>query len=126
MVQGNMALRPSKDYAVQLSYIMNRKYILIAYANYSDDYFVQLPYQSSEELVLIYKTLNWDHKWTVGVNLVVPFRAWSPDMKMHYANQNLDMDNFRDSRAFILSFSYKFGGYKSKLKKDVDTSRFGQ
>lgn len=223
-VQGNRGLRPSKDYSGQLSYILNGKYILTAYTNYSDDYFVQLPYQSSDELTLIYQTLNWDHKLTAGVNLIIPFKpvdfidarltlngfydraksshfhdvsfdnenyvlytrldntfkltrqlvfeltaayltpniqgpadltrmwmvdgglkwtfvqknaelrlkatdwfnTWSPDMRMHYANQHLDMNIFSDSRALTLSFTYKFGGYKSRERKAVDTSRFGR
>lgn len=223
-IHGNRDLRPSKDYSAQLSYIFKGKYILTAYTNYSDDYFVQLPYQSSERLALIYKTLNWDNKLTAGVNLIIPFKpiefldsrltlngfydraksdhfhdisfdnenlvfysrldntfklasnlqfelsgayltpniqgpadltkmwmvdaglkwtfaknnaelrlkgtdlfnTWSPDMKMHYANQNLNMNILPDSRAITLSFTYKFGGYKKQERKEVDTSRFGQ
>ena len=29
------------------------------------------------------------------------------------------------SRAFTLNLSYRFGGYKKKNLKEVDTSRFG-
>ncbi len=223
-LQGNRDLRPSKEYDAQLSYILKGKYILTAYANYSDDYFVQLPYQSPDRLALIYKTLNWDNKLTVGINLIVPFRpiewldsrltlngfydraksdhfhdisfdnenlvlysrldntfrlasnlqfeltgayitpniqgpadltkmwmvdaglkwtfaknnaelrlkgtdlfnTWSPNLKMHYANQNLNMNMLSDSRTVSLSFTYKFGGYKARERKEVDTSRFGQ
>ncbi len=223
-LQGNRDLRPSKDYSAQLSYIFKGKYILTAYSNYSDDYFAQLPYQSSERLALIYKTLNWDHKLTVGINLVIPFKpfecldsrltlngfydraksnhfhdvsfdnenpvlysrldntvklasnlqlelsgayltpniqgpadltkmwmvdagvkwtfakknaelrlkgtdlfnTWSPNLKMRYANQNLNLNMLSDSRAVTLSFTYKFGGYKAREQKKIDTSRFGQ
>lgn len=223
-LQGNRDLRPSKDYEAQLNYIFKGKYILTAYMNYSDDYFAQLPYQSSERLALIYKTLNWDNELTVGLNLIIPFKpfkgldsrltlngfydraksrhfhdiafdnenlvfysrldntlklarnlyfelagsyitpniqgpadltriwmteaglkwtfahdnaelrlkgtdlfnTWSPDLKMRYANQNLRMNMLPDSRTLTLSFTYKFGGYKARERKEVDTSRFGR
>lgn len=36
------------------------------------------------------------------------------------------MNILPDSRAVTLSFTYKFGAYKARERKDVDTSRFGQ
>lgn len=222
-IHGNRDLRPSKDYSAQLSYIFKGKYILTAYASHTDDYFAQLPYQSSQRLALIYQTLNWDYNLTTGINLIIPFtpvefldsrltlngfydrsksdhfhdiafdhenlvfysrldntfklasnlqfelsgayltpniqgpadltkmwtvdaglkwtfakknaelrlkgtdlfNTWSPDLRMHYANQHLDMNMLPDSRAVTLSFTYKFGGYKKQEQKAVDTSRFG-
>ncbi len=35
------------------------------------------------------------------------------------------MNQRRDSRNISVSFVYKFGGYKAKEHKSVDTSRFG-
>ena len=224
-IHGNPLLRPYKDYSTQLSYIIKSKYTITAYYSYMDDYFVQLPYQSSERLALIYKTTNLDYKQVAGVNVVIPFKiggfsnsritvngfynkvksshfhdlsfsnenwvlfsrfdnainisskpnikmelsgaymtpniqgpirmntlwnvdagikwtfasnnaelrvkgtdllnTWSPDMIMKYANQNLMMNMKPDSRAITISFSYRFGGYKDKDRKAVDTSRFG-
>ena len=46
-------------------------------------------------------------------------------IKSRNGNQHFDMDITNYSRRFTLSFSYKFGGYKKKNTKDVDTSRFG-
>lgn len=40
-------------------------------------------------------------------------------------NQHFDMDVKNYERSFAISFSYKFGGYKKKEVKEVDTSRFG-
>ncbi len=57
-----------------------------------------------------------------GVDL---FNKFIPNMKVHYDTQNLDVYPVRDNRAIILSFSYKFGSYKKKSNKDIDTSRFG-
>ncbi len=76
-IHGNPLLKPYRDYTGQLSYIYKSKYILTTYFSHQSDYFIQLPYQSDEELVLIYKTQNWDYRRTVGVNLVIPFNLFS-------------------------------------------------
>ena len=39
--------------------------------------------------------------------------------------QHLNMDVANHRRGLTVSFSYKFGGYKKKETKEVDTSRFG-
>ncbi len=48
-----------------------------------------------------------------------------PNLKVRFKGQYLDMNNDFYSRAFILHLSYRFGGYKKKAIKNVDTSRFG-
>lgn len=42
-----------------------------------------------------------------------------------YAGQHIDMDSGAYTRAFTIHFAYRFGGYKEKTRKKVDTSRFG-
>ena len=37
----------------------------------------------------------------------------------------LDMDSGAYSRTFTVHFSYRFGSYKERKHKEVDTSRFG-
>lgn len=56
-----------------------------------------------------------------GSNL---FDTIQPDIRIRNGAQHLDMDIFMDTRMVSLSFSYKFGGYKEKRRKGVDTSRF--
>ena len=73
-IHGNPALQPYKDYSMNLSYILKSKYVFTAYINYNDDYFVQLPYQSSDKLALIYKTTNFDYKQQIGINAAIPLR----------------------------------------------------
>jgi hypothetical protein len=51
--------------------------------------------------------------------------SYVPDAKIRYAGQNLNMVIVPDSRSINLSFAWKFGGYKEKDHKEVDTSRFG-
>lgn len=48
-----------------------------------------------------------------------------PKTKVRFKGQDLDMNSAFHSRAFTLNLSYRFGGYKKKNLKEVDTSRFG-
>lgn len=226
-IQGNPDLRPSRLYSSQLNYILKNKYIFTLYGNYIDNNFSQLPYQSSERLVLIYKTLNFDYSSKFGLNVMVPFKvssvidsrltlngyydktksahyhdisfnkdnfafyanldntfnisskpnlkaqlsgsyisrniqgpmtistmysvdagirwtfdndkaelslkatdmfnSWYPkDLDLNYKTQNLKMRMIPDSRRISISFTYKFGGFKKKEYKEVDSSRFGK
>lgn len=76
-IHGNPDLKPYKTYTMQFSYILKNKYIFTLYTIYQDDYFVQLPYQASDRLALIYKTTNFDYKTEIGANAVIPFRVGS-------------------------------------------------
>lgn len=226
-IHGNPDLRPYKDYSMQLTHILKSKYVFTAFFNYEDDYSVQLPYQLSDRLAMVYKVINFDYNKKIGVNVVIPFslgsilnsrfvtsgfyhrvksshfhdtsfdkdnfawyvdlnntinisskpnikmevagtyitkniqgpskispmykidagikwlfannnaelrfkandifNSWSPDnWSMHLDNQNLNMHITPDSRYVSVSFTYKFGGYKDKKRKEVDTSRFGK
>lgn len=73
-IQGNTDLRPAKNYSFQLNYIWKSKYIFTLSANYTDDFFCQIPYQSSDRLMLIYKTLNFNYSAKLGFNMMIPFR----------------------------------------------------
>lgn len=73
-IQGNTDLRPAKNYSFQLNYIWKSKYIFTLFANYADDFFCQIPYQSSDRLMLIYKTLNFNYSAKLGFNMMIPFR----------------------------------------------------
>lgn len=74
-IQGNTDLKPSQDYSFQLNYILKNKYIFTLYANYIDHHFGQLPYQSSERLVMILQTLNFDYSSKFGLNAMIPFKV---------------------------------------------------
>lgn len=53
------------------------------------------------------------------------FNSTIGDMKMNYKGQNLINRNNFHTRNFTLGVTYRFGGYKKKEEKAVDTSRFG-
>lgn len=106
-IQGNTDLKPSQDYSFQLNYVLKNKYIFTLYANYIDNNFNQLPYQSPERLVLILKTLNFDYSSKVGLNVMTPFRAgpvldsrltlngyYDKTRSNHYHDISFNKDNF--------------------------------
>ena len=49
----------------------------------------------------------------------------TPSAKIDYMGQKSRLDAFQDNRQISLSFIYRFGGFKEKEKKEIDTSRFG-
>jgi hypothetical protein len=53
------------------------------------------------------------------------FKTRTPNASIDYMGQKSSLDATRDTRSFSLSFVYRFGGYREKERKEVDTSRFG-
>ncbi len=98
-VLGNPALQPYLNYAGQFSYIFRQKYVVTLYVQYADKATVQLPYQSPDELSLVYQTINMNYKRTVGLNLNVPLNAgyiWNATAIANIFNQREKADRFHD------------------------------
>jgi len=74
-IQGTPDLRPSREYSASLQYILKNKYILSLNYAYTDDYFVQLLYQSPRRLVEIYRNVNFHYLQQINLHLSVPFKA---------------------------------------------------
>ena len=53
------------------------------------------------------------------------FNSATPNARVNDRGQRFEINQHADSRFLSLSFTYKFGGYKDKEHKKVDTSRFG-
>lgn len=64
-------------------------------------------------------------KCTLTAQLNDIFNSGIPKTSVNYANQHFDMNTTYYLRYFALTFTYRFGGYKDKEHKEVDTSRFG-
>lgn len=62
---------------------------------------------------------------TLSVRCNDLFDSGMPSTKVRYRGQWLDMGAQRYMRTSTVHFSYRFGGYKAKKHKGVDTSRFG-
>lgn len=73
---GNPKLQPYIQYDAQFNYILRQKYVATLYFQYGDKATVQLPYQSSDVLNLIYQTINMNYERVVGLNLHAPFNVW--------------------------------------------------
>lgn len=71
-IHGSPGIRPSTNYNLNATYIYNRKYIVGAFYSYTDDYFAQSPYQSTERLALIYLNKNWNYMQSAGINIILP------------------------------------------------------
>jgi len=98
-VIGNPELQPYLNYAGQLSYIFKQKYVATLYVQYGNKTTVQLPYQSPDELNLIYQTINMNYKRTVGLNLNVPFNVsyiWNTTAMANIFNQREKADRFHN------------------------------
>ncbi|MCX4294958.1 MULTISPECIES: outer membrane beta-barrel family protein [Muribaculaceae] len=129
-VLGNPSLQPYLNYAGQFSYIFKQKYVATLYVQYADKATVQLPYQSPDELSLIYQTINTNYKRTVGLNLNVPFNVgyiWNATATANVFNQREKADHFHDisfdNKKWIfygaLNNSFKFS-QNSPLSLSVD------
>lgn len=98
-VVGNPGLQPYLSYAVQFSYIFRQKYAATFYVNYDDKYSVQLPYQSPDELKLIFQTVNFDFSRTAGLNLHIPVeinRFITTNVTFNYFNRRVKASHFHD------------------------------
>lgn len=62
---------------------------------------------------------------TLSVRCNDLFNSSMPLTKIRYQGQWLDMGALRYMRSVTVHFSYRFGGYKERKHKEVDTSRFG-
>lgn len=118
-VVGNPKLQPYIQYDAQFNYILKQKYVATLYFQYGDKATVQLPYQSSEALNLIYQTINMNCKRVVGLNLHAPFSVgyiWNATATANVFNQREKADDFHeisfDNSKWIfyasLSNSFKF------------------
>ena len=122
-VLGNPSLQPYLNYAGQFSYIFKQKYVATLYVQYADKATVQLPYQSPDELSLIYQTINTNYKRTVCLNLNVPFNVgyiWNATATANVFNQREKADHFHD-----ISFDNKkwifYGALNNSFKFSQNT-----
>lgn len=107
-LKGNPYLHPSTDYTASLTYIFKGKYIANVYYSHVKDFFSQLPYQSPDELALVYQSINLDYQQSVGLSLIIPFSvgkwwtaqcmfdgSYNQDVCDKYYNISLNRNNWR-------------------------------
>lgn len=76
-IWGNPLLIPSKDYQASLSWLFRRRYTLMAFASFNNDYAVQLPYQLSNRMAVVMQEVNFNHRNIFGLEAMVQFSAGS-------------------------------------------------
>lgn len=74
-IHGNPDLKPFAYYNVNLMWQIKRRYTLMAFASLKPDYFVQLPYQTTECMAVIMKETNFDYSNSYGLQASVIFNA---------------------------------------------------
>ena len=116
-IAGNPALQPYISYTGQFSYIFRQKYAATLYLLYADDYFVQLPYQSTTDMHLIFQTLNMDFSKTVGLQLHIPFdvkNIWNATATVNVSHSQQKSGQFHD-----LHFNNKRWGIYAALSNTI-------
>lgn len=66
-IHGNPDLKPFSYYNVNLMWQIKRRYTLMAFASLMPDYFVQLPYQTTDRMAVIMKETNFDYSNSYGL-----------------------------------------------------------
>lgn len=74
-IWGNPDLMPSSNYSVDLMWQLRHRYTFMAFASLTPDYFVQLPYQTSERMAVIMKETNFDYSDRLGLSASAMFSA---------------------------------------------------
>ena len=74
-IHGNPDLKPFSYYNVNLMWQIKRRYTLMAFANLKPDYFVQLPYQTTDRMAVIMKETNFDYSNSFGLQASAMFSA---------------------------------------------------
>ena len=72
-IWGNPDLKPMSKYELNLMWQLNHKYTFTAFAEFEPDYFVQLPYQSSDRMAVIMKETNFDYSNYFGLQASAQF-----------------------------------------------------
>ena len=72
-ISGNRYLTPSRTYSTQLNFIANQKYVVTGFFERTNDYLIQMPYQKTDALNLVYRFENVDNFSMFGVAFTLPF-----------------------------------------------------
>lgn len=96
-VAGNPLLKPYRTYEGQMVYIFRQKYMLVAFCEYTPDYFAQLSYQSDTELKTVFRFENMDYSLEAGLAVIIPFnvgRFWNSRITLRGWRMQEKNDNF--------------------------------
>jgi len=72
--QGNPLLKPELNYSCKFNYLLFNKYQFGAFATHSPDNIMQMPYQQSNKLQMVFSEINLAFRDSYGVSAFVPFK----------------------------------------------------
>jgi hypothetical protein len=97
-----------------------------------DGYYMSTPMQGMYDLTSLW-SVSSGLRWTFAkskAELTLKgddvFNTGYCNVRMNEGNQRMRMNFTPDNRCITVSFVYRFGGYKEKDHKQLDTSRFGK
>ena len=127
--EGNPELKFSKEYKTQLNVIFKQKYIIGSYYEYTPDRFIQLPYQSQDNLENIFQMVNLNYEKQYGIFFVIPFtidKVWDTKATINLLRQEEKDNKFydipykRSMNAFVAQVRNTFNiSSKPNIKLDV-------
>ena len=74
-IHGNPDLKSCSYYSLNLMWQVKRRYTLMAFASLKPDYFVQLPYQTTDRMAVIMKEINFNYSNSYGLQASAIFSA---------------------------------------------------
>ena len=74
-IHGNPDLKPFSYYNLNLMWQIKRRYTLMAFASLKPEYFVQLPYQTTDRMAVIMKETNFNYENSFGLQASAMFSA---------------------------------------------------
>ncbi|MCD8303902.1 MAG: outer membrane beta-barrel family protein [Prevotellaceae bacterium] len=72
-IWGNPDLTPSHNYSLNLTYRLRQRYVFTLFADFQNDYFIQLPYQPAERMAVVMQYTNWDYSRQLGAQATAQF-----------------------------------------------------
>lgn len=74
-IWGNPSLKPYSHYNINLMWQIKQRYTLMAFASVKPDYFVQLPYQTTERMAVIMQETNFNFNRSYGLRALAMFNS---------------------------------------------------
>lgn len=117
---GNPSLKFARKYNTQLVYVINNKYTVVAYNNYTPDYISQMPYQSSERLENRFQMVNLNNRNMYGIVGMIPFRAtnfWESQLTLNFFRQTEKDSDFNE-----LAFKNSHNSFTAQIDNSFNIS----
>ncbi len=74
-IWGNPDLVPQRDYNINLTWRFKQKYVFSAFADFSPECFMQVPYQPSDRMAMVMKIINFNYRNDYGFQASAQFSA---------------------------------------------------